>query len=685
MTDEPVADRRTVLQAAGVACAGATVTTTVSAETGEALTRLNLGTSNAASMSTAQSTVQNVTPASAELYKRSDALGFISVDVPSDTAEELRVAFAERDDFRYAEYDRQLHAFETPDDELFDDQYAPQQVRAPDAYEKTEGSEDVTIAVIDQGVKYDHPDLADQFGSLKGKDFVDGDDDPFPESMSDESHGTHVAGIASATTDNGTGVAGISNSRLLSARALGSNGGGSLADIADAITWAADQGADVINMSLGGGGYTDTMKNAVSYAVDNGALPVCAAGNDGSGSVSYPAAFEECVAVTAVDSNEEFASFSQYGEKADVTAPGVDVVSTWTEYQSKYDGKYQDLPGTSMACPVAAGVAALGLAVDDYLEVNELRARLKNTAVDVGLSDQKQGAGRVDALNMVGDVPPPILNAAFSVSSSAPEAEEVVVFDASDSEGSIAAYEWNLGDGTTATGEVVEHAYADAGDYSVTLSVETDDGASDTESETVSVSDPNEGPTASFVVDSSDVAPGEPVTVDASASSDPDGSIATYDWDFGDGTTATGDVAAHEYDDAGEYTISLTVTDDDGAVGTAAATVQVEGGSCESQRSDSVQGSLAGWWDDASFTYTPDFENPCQATFSLEGPASADFDLYVTFDGRTPSTYDYDARSITYGADEQVIVDDVEGDQEFGILVDSYSGSGSFTLTVEEF
>jgi len=612
--------RRTFLKTTAAAGAAATVTTTVSAD-GVEKVRLNFGMANTTSMSTAEAEVQSETPGNAETYRRSDELGFISMDVPKPAAENVKEAFEKKDEFRYVEYDVQMHAFETPNDSLYDQQYSPQQVRAPSAYDTTKGSSDVTVAIVDQGVDYEHPDLQGAFGSVKGRDFVDGDSDPMPESASEEYHGTHVAGSAAAVSDNGTGIAGISNSTLLSARALGTGGGGSLADIAEAVRWSADQGADIINMSLGGGGYTDTMKNAVSYAVSNGALPICAAGNDGSSSVSYPAAYSECVAVSAVDSNEDLASFSQYGENCDVASPGVDVLSTWTEYVSQFGGDYNKISGTSMACPNASGVAALGLAAaggSGALTPNELRARLKNTAVDIGLSDLEQGAGRVDALNIV---------------------------EAGDGGGGGGG-----GDGNTA-------------------------------------------PTVSINASSTTVEVGTAIEFDGSGSSDSDGSIASYSWDFGDGTTASGVAPTHAYESAGDYSATLTVTDDDGASSSDSIAVTVEpdsgggggGGTCgDVTDSASADGSLSGYWDSTNFTYASSLDDPCQVAFTLAGPSTADFDLYVTFDGRTPSTYDYDARSITYGSDEEIVVDDVASGQEFGILIDSYSGGGSFTIAVEE-
>jgi serine protease len=562
-----------------------------------------VGVSAATTMDDVQAQVEREIPDDAEVVHRNETLGYMAVRLPdrasAQSKDSVKTAMENRNGVRYAEDNATHHALAEPNDPRFGDQYAPQQVDAPAAWNTTLGSEDVTIAVVDQGVKYDHPDLTDQFGANKGRDFVDDDGDPYPTDMSNEYHGTHVAGIASGTTDNGTGIAGMSNSRLLSARALSPQGGGSTADIADAVQWAADQGADVINMSLGGGGYTNTMKNAVSYATSNGSLVVCAAGNDGSRGVSYPAAYDETVAVSALDQNENLADFSQYGSKVDVAAPGVDVLSAWTT------SDYNRISGTSMACPAAAGVAALGKAVDSSLSATELRQRLKETAVDVGLSSDKQGSGRVDAANIVGG-----------------------------------------GGGG------------------------------------------NESPTVSIDASSASVEVGEEVTFDGSTSADPDGTITSYEWDFGDGTGATGEVVTKAYDSSGDYSVTLTVTDDAGATTSDSVAVTVGdggGGNCGAETDGgSADGYLSGYYDSNEYSYGARTSDPCQITVSLDGPSNADFDLYVTLDGRTPTTSDYDKRSITQDSQETVVVEDIDSDTELGILVDSYSGSGNYTVSVEE-
>ena len=344
--------------------------------------------------------VERSVPGNAEVVHENEALSYVAVKFPARAAAVARTNFIEavtkEDHVKYAEENTTYEALYRPNDPRYDDQYADQQVDAPTAWDETLGSSDVTVAVVDQGVKYDHPDLEGNVAADSGKDFVDGDADPSPDSLSEEIHGTHVAGIAAADVDNGTGVTGIGNSTVISGRALSEDGRGSTSDIADGIQWAADQGADVINLSLGGGGYTQTMKNAVSYATGQGSLVVAAAGNDGIEGVSYPAGYSESLAVSALDPDESLASYSQYGDAVELAAPGTNVLSTWPEPGTPYNA----ISGTSMATPVVAGTAGLTLAKWD-LTNTELRSHLKNTAVDVGLSEPEQGSGRVDAGNAV--------------------------------------------------------------------------------------------------------------------------------------------------------------------------------------------------------------------------------------------------------------------------------------------
>jgi PKD repeat protein len=167
-------------------------------------------------------------------------------------------------------------------------------------------------------------------------------------------------------------------------------------------------------------------------------------------------------------------------------------------------------------------------------------------------------------------------SASFTYSPSSPKTGESVSFDASassDSDGSISSYSWDFGDGDTATGENPSHTYTSDGSYTVTLTVTDDDGATDTTTKTVSVS--NQGPTADFTITPSSAQTGETVSFDGSASNDPDGSIVSYEWTLGDGTTASGPMASNQYGDDGTYSVTLTVTDDDGATHSVTKTVTV--------------------------------------------------------------------------------------------------------------
>ncbi|WP_410766755.1 S8 family peptidase [Haloferax sp. DFSO60] len=400
MAGTPNFERRTFMKlaaAAGLASTAGITAATPGRSPGPKEDEILVGVSNAAAGP--RKAVEQHVPSSAEIVHENKTLSYVAVKFPSSAPDVARESFiaaiTKQADVKYAERNLTHEALYTANDPQYGNQYAPQQVNADVAWDTTLGSSSVTIAVVDQGIKYDHPDLSAQFGTDTGYDFVDADDDPYPDVLADEYHGTHVAGIAAGTTDNNEGIGGISNSTLLSGRALSEEGTGSTSDIADAVEWAADQGADVINLSLGGGGYTSTMKNAVSYATQQGSLVVAAAGNDGMGQVSYPAAYSECVAVSALDPDESLASYSNYGSEIDLAAPGTNVLSCWTT-----STEYETISGTSMATPVVSGVAGLALAVYD-LSPSDLRSHLKATAVDVGLSSSQQGSGRVDAANAV--------------------------------------------------------------------------------------------------------------------------------------------------------------------------------------------------------------------------------------------------------------------------------------------
>jgi len=298
----------------------------------------------------------------------------------------------------FVEEDGKVQLFQEPNDPRYSGQWHLPSISAPQAWDVTTGSNQVTIAVIDTGVDYNHPDLAGK--TVDGYNWVDKSNDP----MDDHGHGTHVAGIAAAVGNNGTGVAGVDwKARIMPLKVLDSQGFGYDSDVAAAIRYAADNGAEVINMSLGSPDYSYTLEEACNYAHNQGVTIVAASGNEGA-SVGYPAACDHVIAVGALDSNDSLAYFSNRGPQLDLTAPGVNILSTVR------NGSYQKMSGTSMASPVVAGCASLVLASHPAYTPTQVEAVLENGASDLGSPgfDNDFGNGKVNAYAAVtGAQPPP--------------------------------------------------------------------------------------------------------------------------------------------------------------------------------------------------------------------------------------------------------------------------------------
>ncbi|SDQ66860.1 S8 family peptidase [Virgibacillus salinus] len=276
----------------------------------------------------------------------------------------------------YAEPNYKMSATWDPNDTYANPsyQYGIFNTYTNDAWDVIRGNSGQEVAILDTGVDYRHEDLNSK--TILGYDFVQNDYKP----MDRNGHGTHVAGTAAAETNNGIGIAGMApNTSILAVRVLDARGSGSLEDIADGIIYAADYGAEVINLSLGCDCDTQTLENAVNYAWNNGALIVAAAGNDGVSTTFEPASYENVIAVGAVDSNNQIANFSNYGEWVDVMAPGVDIASTYLRDDYVY------MSGTSMASPHVAGLA--GLLAGQGRDNDQIRAAIENTA------DNINGAG----------------------------------------------------------------------------------------------------------------------------------------------------------------------------------------------------------------------------------------------------------------------------------------------------
>lgn len=352
------------------------------------------------------------------LEKTADS-NIVTVDLAEDTdIHKAAVLFSKQPGVEFAEplYIYKAYGLETaqprtvteavyePDDPYYRNkwQWGLQAINVTDIWNRVpeEIRSKVTIAVIDTGVDLDHPDLKDSL--VDGYDFANNDNDP----DDDNGHGTHVAGIAAAIANNGTGIAGVaSGAKIMPVKVLNKNGRGSTLDIYLGIVYAVKNGADVINLSLGSSVPSQLVKEAIEYAVSHDVVVVAATGNEYSSSVGFPAAFDGVLGVGAVDymDGNDFilAAFSNFGPETDLTAPGVDIISTIPVELDIFDGKqdgYTLYEGTSMATPFVAGMAALLRAENPELSCHEIGQKLMENAYDIYYDgwDAFTGAGVVN-------------------------------------------------------------------------------------------------------------------------------------------------------------------------------------------------------------------------------------------------------------------------------------------------
>jgi subtilisin family serine protease len=326
-----------------------------------------------------------------------------------------------------------------PDDPLYSQQWHYEMISLPQAWRVTQGSSDVVVAVIDTGVHTNHPDL--QGVLLPGYDFIastssslDGDgwdDDPTDDDWTKSfSHGTHVVGAIGAKTNNMLGVAGISwNVKVLPIRVIGRWGADDF-DLAASILWAIGESvpgvalnpnpAKVINLSLGGSAHIPETRATLAAATAKGVIVVAAAGNEATIMPSYPAAYDNVIAVAAVGPDARWASYSNFGDWIDIAAPGGDInrfgtvggVYSTTGNANTWEVTYVHMQGTSMAAPHVSGLVALLLAADPDLTRQEVYDILTSTAWDLGSpgKDWDYGWGLINAgaaVREAASVPPP--------------------------------------------------------------------------------------------------------------------------------------------------------------------------------------------------------------------------------------------------------------------------------------
>ena len=327
----------------------------------------------------------------------------------SDALQQLMNVLTAEDDIEYAEPNYLYQASFAPNDPMYDKQWNMTMIHMEEAWDLAKGKGAV-VAVIDTGVAFEDyqdkkgmyhrvPDL-ENTEFVKGYDFIDDDE----HANDDNGHGTHVAGTIAQSTNNNVGVAGIAyQSKIMPLKVLSRYGYGNIADIAEAIVYAADNGAHVINMSLGGPGESKLMREAVEYAHNKGVTIVCAAGNESRNRASYPAAYPYAIGVSSVGPKGELAPYSNYGKDIDIAAPGGNtktkredgvLQNTIGRMDPTKDG-YEYFQGTSMASPHVAGVAALlvSAGIKEPAKIEEILLTTATKKDDVS----KYGAGIVNA------------------------------------------------------------------------------------------------------------------------------------------------------------------------------------------------------------------------------------------------------------------------------------------------
>jgi len=279
-------------------------------------------------------------------------------------------------------------------DPYVDRQWALAHIQIEELWRTTTGGSEILVAVLDTGIDKSHEDL-------DGKVVAEANFTSSPVAGDVYGHGTHVAGIIAAYSDNGLGVVGVApQSQLLNVKVADDNGRAQASAIAQGIIWAVDNGASVINVSIEFRGPSPELEEAVNYAWNQGAIVIAAAGNEGGQLPVYPAYYEHCIAVAATEQNDTLALLSNYGDWVDIAAPGFDIYSTLPGNDYGYK------TGTSFATAYVSGLAAILFA--EFTDANgdgnlndEVRAALEASCQEIGAGDV--GYGRIDAAAMAGN------------------------------------------------------------------------------------------------------------------------------------------------------------------------------------------------------------------------------------------------------------------------------------------
>ncbi|MFE5909006.1 S8 family serine peptidase [Streptomyces wedmorensis] len=453
---------------------------------------------------------------------------------------------------------------------------------------------DVDVAVIDSGIDYTHPDL----NVVRRVNCVGVTSCVENAGMDDNGHGSNVAGIVGGL-DNGIGYVGVApGARLWSVKSLNSKGSGSTEEIVNGIDWVtahADE-IEVVNLSLGFDGTVQAVNDAVNRAIAKGVVVVVSAGNDKRDVAEQsPANVPDAITVSSLsdadgkpgglgdfawcnakntNKDDTLSNFSNFGRGVDLAAPGDCIRSAFK------DGGYSNYSGTSQAAPHVAGAAGWltrgSAKPTNRAGVLAVRDRLVATG-NANWTDTSGDGAKEPLLGMTDTTVYPAGGTAAPQATFVPDCDRAgraCTFDAALTGGSGLSYNWDFGDGTTGTGVKPAHTYASYGTYTVRLTVTDSSGRTGRNQTTFRLLAPNHNDKPTAKVSGFCTVNGN-CSLNSTGSYDPDGTIASYAWNFGDGTTGTGAEISHQfpYDASGTYRTTLTVTDGKGGTGAASTTV----------------------------------------------------------------------------------------------------------------
>ena len=511
-----------------------------------------------------------VTAHGGQVIKTIESLNAFVIKVPVHAEEKFISSISKNPNIKYAERDVVVNALYTPNDQYFNIQWGMQRIGMESVWDVNRNlGAGIIVAVIDTGIYDNHPDFAGTTILTDiDYDFVDDDTDTRPTAIClipgvgkfAESHSTFVSGIIAATKDNSKGVSGLAPVDILPIRVLGTCGSGYTSDVAAGIRYAADNGADVINLSLGSSVATQVELDAVNYAHAAGVVLVAAAGNDGDGDnlPSYPASYANVISVSAVANDNSFAPYSQHVSSNELAAPGgttgscstsgtTYIVSTGVVTQgNSVKFTYTCGTGTSFAAPHVSGVAALIKASIPGITNDGIRLHLQDNAEDLGAPgrDEFFGYGLVTATSVIAFIeePPPDNSPTANAGPDATvnESSPVILDGSGSSDPNLdpITFAWTQVSGTAVTligdttvsptftsPSVVE---VETLEFSLIVNDGTDSSPADNVIITVS-NNVNEAPTANAGPDAT-VNESSPVILDGSGSSDPNGDTLTFLW-----------------------------------------------------------------------------------------------------------------------------------------------------------